>query len=380
MHPATLAAVRRFPLLGRPRPACPALPRRLQEITDAVHTAQQKAEHAPAGHAIADAAHALNKAALVAADAAMPHLARQLCWQHIDTYRGLERPLTIPEGRYLLEPVLNLARLRLRAGDGSAALRLLEAMYRAVTARCDLTLDGHTLPTASLLGAQHDRRRLREWVWLQLVGEGVRALALAGRWVDAAEHARTHHGIGVHLMEGRQAAIIAHATQGEHAPARALLAHSTPTQPWEQQIGACLHLMCVEPTDTRADHHLTTAVRHFAAPHQMPGYASYRARLGLTITTLASTAHPELATGLLNRVADEAIASADGYAARDVLGFGAPVDGITDHHRGSLKHLATQAGLGPGTLPGPAQQQLTAAAGAATTLLAAALRCGPSRQ
>src|SRR5204863_8370932 len=45
MPDATLAAVRRFPLLGRPRPICPALPLRIQEITDAVDTAAQKAEH-----------------------------------------------------------------------------------------------------------------------------------------------------------------------------------------------------------------------------------------------------------------------------------------------------------------------------------------------
>lgn len=107
----------------------------------------------------------------------------------------------------MLEPVLNLARLQIRADHGTAALQLLEAMHQAITQRCDLTVDDQILPTANLVGEPHDRRQLREWVWLQLIGEGVRALALANRWKDAAEHARRHNGIGVHLIEGRQATI-----------------------------------------------------------------------------------------------------------------------------------------------------------------------------
>lgn len=40
MNPTTLAAaVRRFPLLGRPRPACPSLPERVQEIADIARAA-----------------------------------------------------------------------------------------------------------------------------------------------------------------------------------------------------------------------------------------------------------------------------------------------------------------------------------------------------
>jgi len=285
MDQAILAGViRRFPLLGRPRPACPALPLRIQEITDAVDTAKQKAEHG-----LADAAHALNKAALVASDGGMPDLARHLCWRHIGAYRSVQRPLTVLEARYMLEPVVNLARLQIRADQGALALQLLEAMYQAVTRRSNLTVGDQTLATASLAGQQQGRRRLREWVWLQLIGEGVRALALADRWTDAAEHARTHKGIGLHLMEGRQAAIIARCTQGDLAEARALLAQSTRTQPWEQEVAACLHVMCTEPTDVLQATHLATAIERFTARTPAPpGYASYRARLGLTIATLAS--------------------------------------------------------------------------------------------
>jgi len=205
------------------------------------------------------------------------------------------------------------------------------------------------------------------------IGEGVRALALAGRWTDAAQHARTHNGIGVHLMEGRQAAIIAHCVQGDLPRGRALLAQSTPTQPWEQEIAACLHMMCTEPTDPLMAHHLTTAITRFTARTPTAGYASYRARLGLTIATLASATHPELAKELLGRTAEEAIDSADGYAARDVLGFREPIDGITERQRGRLSRLAAQSGLGVGTLPEPTLQRLTAEAHAAVAVLDSAL-------
>ncbi|MEV4628257.1 hypothetical protein AB0J90_18480 [Micromonospora sp. NPDC049523] len=372
-HDALAAAVRRFPLLGRPRPTCPALPTRVREVTDAVQVAAHKAEHG-----MADAAHALNKAALIASDCGLPHLARRLCWQHIDAYRRADRPLTILETRYLLEPVLNLTRLHIRANQTLHALQLLKAMHQAITNRCDLTVDDHSLPLANLTGEQQERRQLREWVWLQLIGEGVRAFALADRWTEAADHARAYHGIGVHLMEGRQAAIIAYCTQGELTRGRALLAQSAPTQPWEQEIGTCLLVMCTQPDDPVMAHHLTKAAARFTARTPAAGYASYRARLGLTIATLASGTRPDLATELIRQTADEAIASADGYTARDVLVFREPVDGISQRQYERLTQLVAESGLGAGTLPELTLRRLTAAADDAVGVLDSALRTDPT--
>jgi hypothetical protein len=375
MPPIPLASVvRRFPLLGRPRPDCPALPIRVQEVVAAVDAARQK-EH----DAMADAAHALNKAALIASDSGMTDLAQHLCWQHIDAYRRAGRPLIIREARYLLEPVLNLARLQIRADQGNTALRLLESMFQAITRRCDLSVAEQTLPLANLVGDEQDRRELRQWVWLQLIGEGVRALALASRWKDAAQHARRFNGIGNHLMEGRQAEIIAHCVHGDDAQARGSLAQSIITQPWEQDVAVCLHLMCAEPHDERMARTATAAtvaeavVRYTGRP-RTAGYASYHARLGLTIATLANALRPSLAAVLLGRIADDAISSADGYAARDVLGFREPVEGITDDQRSHLRRLAAEAGLGIETLPEPILQRLAAATDEATDALDSALR------
>jgi len=371
MPPSALsAAVRRFPLLGRPRPDCPALPTRVQEITDAVDAARHKRDRG-----MADAAHALNKAALIASDAGMTDLARHLCWQHIDSYRNAGRHLTVLEARYLLEPVLNLARLQIRIDQGAAALSLLEAMFDAVTRSVDLGVDGQTLPLAKLVGEQREHRQLRQWVWLQLVGEGTRTLALAGRWDDAAAHAHHHNGIGDHLMEGRQADIIARCLRGDRAEARHLLDESIRAEPWEHEVACCLQLMCLEPgaQPTGTALHAAAAAMRYLAFSRPPGYASYRARLGLTIATLSNEASRGLATALLNRVAQDAIVSTDGYAARDVLGFREPIDGITDNQRSQLADLASEAGLGVGTLPPSILHRLTAATNEAVAVLNAAL-------
>src|SRR5689334_16485922 len=121
MDIATLeAAIAYFPLLGRPRPACPALDTRVREIADIARAADQHGTKA-----LHDAAHVLNKAALLASDIGRPDAARRLCLQHLDLYRTANRPLTFVQARYMLEPVVNLARLHIRNGSPQPALRIL---------------------------------------------------------------------------------------------------------------------------------------------------------------------------------------------------------------------------------------------------------------
>jgi hypothetical protein len=365
----TQAALRRFPLIGRPRPACPALAVRLAEVLDAVQAAQANAD------GIHDAAHALNKAALIASDAGMSDLARRLCWQHIDAYRDLGRPLTFIECRYMLEPVHNLARLQIRADHGDHALQLLQGMHHAITHRQPLILDDQPLPTDRLNGPHTDEQALRRWVWLQLVGDGVRALALADRWADAAAHATRHNGIGDHPMEGRQAAIIAHLVHGDRDRARALLERTVTAEPWEGQILPCLRAICTEPGDVETiKRHLGAAAARYVTRPASNLHASYRARLGLTIATLATTTRPPLRRRLLTRVANEAAASGNGYAARDVLTNTYADDTISEPSRTALTRLAIDCGLSNGDLPAATARRLTAAGDNTTTILARALR------
>src|SRR5512139_278341 len=115
-HTATVrAAARRFPLLGRPRPSCGPLGTRAAEV---VALAAASARHGP--DSVNNAAHALNKAALIASDCGLPDLATTWCWRHIDCYWRLDTLTTLQAG-YLLEPVLNLTRLQVRADRGKPA-------------------------------------------------------------------------------------------------------------------------------------------------------------------------------------------------------------------------------------------------------------------
>ncbi|MCE6999970.1 hypothetical protein LZG04_34915 [Saccharothrix sp. S26] len=348
MDPTTLvAAARRFPLLGRPRPTCPSLVRRVQEVADIAHKAGQAGTDG-----LAEGAHALNKAALIASDCGVPSLARDLCWQHIDLYRvAADRPLTVLQARYMLEPVLNLARLQIRASDGEQALHLLTAMHRAVMSKADLDVDGQTLPLTDLTGTRQEHHKLREWVWLHLVGDGIRALTLAGRWDDAVAHAQAHRGVGLHLMEGRQATIVAHCLKGAGAEANAALAESRPVQPWELQVSSCLKVMCSDAAGVPARRDIYTMIGHFLGQEPMPGYAAFRAQLGLTVTTLASATDPEAADAVLTQVSDEVIKAGDGYAARDVLRYRDTQANLTNEQREALSDLLVSSGLGAGALP-----------------------------
>jgi hypothetical protein len=347
MDPTTLAAARHFPLLGRPRPACPSLADRVQEIVDIAHAAGQQGTDS-----LTEGAHALNKAALIASDCGVPTLARDLCWQHINIYRAAGRPLTVLQARYMLEPVLNLARLQIRASDGEHALHLLTVMYRAVMSNADLDVDGQTLPLTDLTGTRQEHHKLREWVWLHLVGDGIRALALAGRWDDAVTHAQTYRGVGLHLMEGRQATIVAHCLNGAGVAAHAALAESTPVQPWELQVASCLKVMCTQAAGVSARRDVYTMIGHFVGQEPMPGYAAFRAQLGLTVTTLADATDPEAADAVFTQVADEVIKAGDGYAARDVFRYrDTRVANLTGGQSEVLADLLVSSGLGTGTLP-----------------------------
>ncbi|WP_197672119.1 hypothetical protein [Alloactinosynnema sp. L-07] len=314
----------------------------------------------------------MNKAALIASDCGLPDLARDMCWQHINLYREADRPLTVLQARHMLEPVLNLARLQLRAYDGEQALQLLTDMFQAVRSKTDLVVDERTLPLAELVGTRAEHHKLHEWVWLHLIGDGIRALTLAGRWDDAVSHASAHRGIGLHLMEGRQATIVAHYINGDVTGAQAALAESTPQQPWELQVASCLKVLCTE-SDSRSTHQDAVAmIAHFVEHQPMAGYAVFRAQFGLTVTTLADAVDPETAGRLLAQVTDEVIESGDGYAAREVLrSSNTPATG---KQLAALVDLVTTSGLGTGTLPEPVQRSLLDSTETAAQVLRVTLR------
>lgn len=227
---------RRFPLVPRPRPALPPLPEQLAEIAALART--------PPEHSTADAriSTAHNKAALIASNCDQPDLARTLCWQHHHRYAG-RRPWTAREARFALEPLVNLARLHIRARHPDTAIQILQSLLTATNQGGVADVEGHPIDLGATIATRDDRDALRRWMWTVTLADGVRALARAGRWEDALAHAERHHGIGATLLDGCQIAVLTHALRGDHGMATSLLAASRRAEPWHEAVAHVLALL-----------------------------------------------------------------------------------------------------------------------------------------
>jgi hypothetical protein len=213
-------------------------------------------------------------------------------------------------------------------------------------------------------------RQLRRWTWLQHLGEGIRILALAGRWDDAVNHANALNGVGLHLMEGRQATVIAHLLNDSPDAAHAVLDGSTVTQPWEHQVYACLVAMCAAPTPTAQ--HVTAIAEHFHGYESAPGYIVYRTRLGLTAATLIGAYHEATAQELLHQLITEVLETPDGYAARDVLSHHTNLQIGQSQHE-ALTRVVADAGLSSRAIPEPTHTALSKAVTTAEQALTASI-------
>ena len=370
MDAASQAELRWLPLAGWPRPACPPLPARVAEITAIVCEAGE-----PGADPLSAAAHALNKAALLASDCGLDDLARDLCWRHIDSYRQASRPLTVDLARRMLGPALNLARLKLRAGEPDSALQLLEAIHQTVAAGSDLIIDGQLLPVAGLAGSPEEHARLRNIVRQHHITDGIRAHATAGRWDKAASLAEALGGVSARLTEGRQAVIIARCLEGDLTAARGILAQTDAAEPWESHVGACLTVMCSTPAGAGTAACAMTG--QFLAGGPAPGCILFWARLGLTIAALASRTRPQGTEAVIGAIAEAAIQAADGYAAGDIIQSPA-VAGMLDEQRWNrLAELAAASGVGGGALPAELLGPFSDAVAAALATQAGHLACLP---
>jgi hypothetical protein len=363
-----VAASRRFPLLSRPRPECPTLAERVAQIS-------QIAQSTRAGgtDVLAQATHALNKAALLVSDCGLISFARELCWQQINVFREAGPVLSVSEAGYMLAPVLNLARLDIRVGGGDGAVALMNTMLQAVRERVDMEIDGCVLPLATLIGTLDEHKKLHEWAWKACIADGVRALAAQGRWDEAVTHAARHRGIGRHLLEGRQTTIVAECLGGSAATAVKLLEDSTLTEPWEWQVASCLKVMSSYSAGAAVSTDVEVMVSAFVEQQPIPGYAPYRARLGMSVATLVAGVDPAAAKHVLDRTAQEALKSADGYAAHEVAGHTNATVHLDEADRQALRDLATSSGLGTGPLPEPVLDSLLTSVDLAAKALSSAI-------
>ncbi|MEH1128365.1 hypothetical protein [Micromonospora sp. CPCC 206061] len=327
------AVTRRFPLIARRRPVCTPLTQRIVDLQERAVLARERGD-------VTSATGVFNLAALLASDCGMPNLART--WCHRLANLALDHD---HDPRHALEPVVNIARLHIRAGDGPAAWDLLEALFQAIDSRTDIVIDGLTIPAARLTEAPGAYATARTWLWTVLLGTGAHALASAGRWDEAGHRLTQYKGVGARMLDGRQITVIAHAAAGRHQQAHAILEATQPGELWENAVTACL-LLLVPGSDTR-DHTNTALTAYHALGPAKPGLTVFHTRLGLTLLDALDSSHPaaeQIAVELIFHALD------DGYAARDLLTHPTCLAAACHQQVSQLNTLVATCGLDTGTL------------------------------
>ncbi|MGH3856754.1 MAG: hypothetical protein ACRDR6_25370 [Pseudonocardiaceae bacterium] len=359
-------AARRFPLMARPRPACPPLHQRVADLRDRAHAAERDSDMAAAS-----AVH--NLAALLASDVGLPDLARQWCHRHATVYLHAG-PLSAKAAIRALEPLVNLARLHIRDGNGERAFTLLDALYTAVTSRADTTIDGIALPAATLTACPDAHQEVRRWLWAVLLATGARALASAGRWDDACTQLHRHKGIGRRIFDGRQVAVLARATAGDTDGALALLADTLPGEPWENAVTACLTALCHQHTDQPTDRSIATLLGRYRQLDTSPGLAVFHTRLGLSVIDATGGIEHRAARRIATDLLHQATTARDGYTARELLGHDGCVSMLTNHQAHDLAETVNACALGSRAIPAPLQADLSAALDTGEAVLTRALK------
>ncbi|ONH51339.1 hypothetical protein CcI49_35930 [Frankia sp. CcI49] len=333
-----------FPLVQRPRP--PGLP-----LEDRVRQLQSLAARTADGLPLVRAAEICNKAALIASDSGQPDLAQDLCWrQHMVFDQA--RPLPASAAELALQPVLNLPRQWIRDGEGNRAYAILQALHEAAHTQTSALIDGRSISLRNVTCAPDDHRTMRTLTWTALLADGVRALARAGRWHEAAEQAAAHRGVGRRLLDGRQATVLALAQAGHTEQAAALVDQSTTPEPWEQAVQTILRVYCLRQAGTDTGPQiapLLTAALTLMRQSD-PSTMVFRARASMIALDLAD-GHDHPCIDALRR-ALIAGALKDAYTARDTLAHRLQ-ESMTTTQRHALTDVIRAAGLDSGSVPEP---------------------------
>lgn len=330
-----------FPLVPRQRPPAEQIQTRVDRVLREAQLARANAPEAEVA-----LARAFNGAALIASDAHLPDLARAWCWQHAELYLD-DLPLTSDRAIRALEPVVNLARLDIRAGRPGEALEILDRLLQGLREGTAVRVQDRVLPLDRIARTMNERVEVHRWAWSVYLGDGMRALAAQGRWQDATERAYQIGGVGQRLFDGRQVTVMARLTAGETGQAMRLVEESEVYEPWERCVQLLLRLRCRHVSEEVEE--LIETIRTLETP-------LLATRAGLTGLHLMKHGQPS-AEELLDQVVKNAMK--DGYAARDLLADASAALAETD-----LKYLSTvctEAGLGPKNCPEVLLSQLTQA-------------------
>ncbi|MFF5455004.1 hypothetical protein ACFY40_27795 [Streptomyces sp. NPDC012950] len=299
----------RFPLLSRFRPVCRPLPQRIRALVELSTIAEAKADQG-----LASAVY--NQAALLASDLGLPDLARKWCHQHAAAYLHAA-PLPGMTAIRALEPVVNLARLQIRAGNTDDGRHRLLALFDTVINATAAQFEDVRIP-ADLTTSNADRDEVRVWLWRVILADGTRTLTAAGRWSEALAHIEKHNGIGLRMLDGRQVAVLA-ALSSDPGHAVDLVAQTTPGEPWENAITSCLTVMCHRAVHRPVDGLLAELAETYIQLEPEIGMTVFDTRLGLTVLDLYDQPDSHAAHRVAEELYSRTINSADGYAARECL-------------------------------------------------------------
>jgi hypothetical protein len=342
----------RFPLVARVRPACLPLPERVHALVELADTAARQADQALASTVY-------NQSALIASDLNIPELARELCYQHADAYLHA-CPLPGKSAIRGLEPVVNLARLQIRAGKTDDGRQRLLTLYEAVSTGTAAQFDDVALP-AHLTATLEDRHEVRAWLWAVLLADGTRTLTTKGRWDEALAHIKEHRGVGKRMLDGRQVAVLAALVAGDPARAAALLADTAPGEPWEQAVTACLTALCRRAARQPTDRHTRGLADIYAELEPELGMAVFDTRLGLTVLDVIGSDEEPVARRVVDELHRRVTTLNDGYAARENLAHPLFTALATDRQQKNCRDILDVCALGAGRLPDQLRDRLATA-------------------
>lgn len=356
--PGGLAA-RRLPLLPRPKPPCRPLAERLGRV------ARLAGQNETEGDALVRAASACNLAALIASDCAMPGLASDLCWQQFDAYTEAG-PHGETVAKLALQPLINLARLRIRDGDADGGYQIIETLYNAARfSHGESVIDDRPVSIPALVSGS-TREAIARWLWAVLLSDGLRALCRAARWTDALRHAQAHDGVGQRLLDGRQIAILAHSADGRRAEAEHLIRETKDLEPWERMVALCLQCI-VRAADATEPAAASGKTADAYLGFNDPDHAMFSVCLGLTAAELPM--RPDDRSAVMNKVTSIALRAQDAYIAREILRSPVTSPAATET-MDELRGMVDRSVLGRPLSAGQ-EQQLTESVRAAAKVLRA---------
>lgn len=258
-----------------------------------------------------------------------------------------------------LEPVVNLARLQIRAGAADDGRHRLLRLFDAVTAGTSAQFEQVHVP-ADLTLTDTDRHEVRTWLWKVVLADGTRTLTAAGRWAEALAHLEEHRGVGHRMLDGRQVAVLAALSHSPSAAA-ALVTTTAPGDRWENSVTGCLEAMCNKALLGPALPILDALVEDYVEHQPDQGMTVFDTRLGLTILDLLEPHQEVAALRMVAELHHRAATATDGYAARECLADPRFVALAELRQVEAARQLVRACALGDGCLPEPLLAQMTEA-------------------